>query len=167
MGTRTGPADDLVSPVRRGLVQVLHQGVVPPQPHPVDHPPLVSLRLCIVLFVRVLEHVGRVVREGVSPRRGLRTTGKLRRRAVGRRRQDRTIGIENIRPRVRCPTVCGERVDERLRSKGERGANRVARPRARGRGQAGDGGYGKARVLWGCLGHVPHRILRRWVEGAS
>ena len=58
---RTRPSDDLITPERGRVVQVLHERVVPPQTHALDYAPLLPLFILVVRII--LEDIRCVVRE--------------------------------------------------------------------------------------------------------
>ena len=71
MSRRTGPGEDLVAPKRGGVVQVLHERVVAPEAHAVDHTPL---DVFIVFICGDLEYVRVVIGQGMPAKASFCTT---------------------------------------------------------------------------------------------
>ena len=116
-----GPSHDLVPPERRRFVEVLHQSVVPPQPHSIYHSPFVFVLVICIVF-RILKDPSRVVGEWMRVTTCdtfFRFSLTTRRRPQRRYLKYRTIRIKGYRlimvriARVRVVV----RVDEILRTK--------------------------------------------------
>jgi hypothetical protein len=92
---RTCPADYFVAPERGGVVEMLHQRVVPPETHAVDHPPLV-FAFIVRVIIRILKDVGGVVCERVGVATGaiLWSSGTTGGGAEGRGGENGAIWIE-------------------------------------------------------------------------
>jgi hypothetical protein len=73
---RTGPGEHLVAPKRGGVVQVLHERIMTPETHTVDHAPL---DVFVVFIGRDLEHVRVVIGQGVSSQASFCSTMGTRR----------------------------------------------------------------------------------------
>ena len=73
---RTGPRENLVTPKRGGVIQVLHERIVTPKAHAVNHTPL---DVFIVFVRRDLEHVRVVIGEGMPAKASFCTTIGARR----------------------------------------------------------------------------------------
>jgi hypothetical protein len=112
----TRPTQNLIPPKRSSLIKMLHQSIMPPKPHPIHHPPLITVILIIRIVLRVLKHVRRIIRKGVwhphtpTPtsstttwlctrfiQRLLRLSFRLRRRSCRRRSQYRAVRIQSHR----------------------------------------------------------------------
>lgn len=78
MERRTGPGENLVTPKRGSVVQVLHERVVAPKAHAVNHTPL---DVFIVFICRDLEYVRVVIGQGMPAKATFCTTIGARRRS--------------------------------------------------------------------------------------